>query len=188
MPQPTFASMTGVQCICEYLLRSSDRSIRPRRPSIITLAVPDFFFRTVRVKLNVSPTNPYLDEHVLCPSSKLRVVWLAAPSGWVGWVHSHRHALFRYRVFRDALRKYHFASRGEPRVIDVAGEPAADKSTTGAWSLRVDQTTATGGRVLAPSVDRLTQFGDMRQLAAKQTAATLSRCFSHLSPQSLLAA
>jgi HupE / UreJ protein len=62
------------------------------------LAELDFIFRTVRVKLYASPANPNLNEPVLCPSSKLRVVRLAAPSGWVGWVHSHRHALFRYRV------------------------------------------------------------------------------------------
>ena len=30
-PQPTFASLGGVQCTCEYLLRSSDRSTRPSR-------------------------------------------------------------------------------------------------------------------------------------------------------------
>jgi hypothetical protein len=148
----------------------------------------DFFFRTIRVKLNASPTHSYLDEHDLCPCSKLRIVRLAAPSGWVRWVYSYRHALFGHRVLRDTLREYHFASRREPLVVDVTGEPTADKSTTGAWSLRVDQTAATGSSMLAPSVDWLIQFSEIRQLAAKQTTTALSRRFSHLSLQSLLSA
>ena len=111
-----------------------------------------------------------LDEILPRPAANIRMIGLVAPNVGESGINCNKDMTLA------SLLQNHLGFGGEPLGWDfIAGKPTANKGAAHIRTISIDRAAAFAGAAMtAPSVNRLVEVTDGRQLAAQRTGAALT--------------